>query len=75
MVKRLPANARGAGNMGSLLGWGRSPGGEHGKELDMAEHPVQHSQLYFRYLGLYAPNNLKIMPIYIFKKGKENVFI
>lgn len=59
--------------MGSLLGG--KPGGEHGKESDMAEHTAQHSQLYFRYFRLYVPNNLKIMPIYIFKKGKENVFI
>ena len=30
MVKNLPANARDKGDMGSVPGWGRSPGGGNG---------------------------------------------
>jgi len=30
MVKILPANAEGAGDVGLILGSGRSPGGGHG---------------------------------------------
>ena len=33
MVKNLPANAAGIGDMGLILGSGRSPGGGHGNLL------------------------------------------
>ena len=33
MVKILPTNAGGAGDMGLILGSGRSPGGGHGNSL------------------------------------------
>ena len=32
-IKNLPANAGDARNMGSILGWGRSPGGGNGNPL------------------------------------------
>ena len=38
MVKNLPANASDAGDMGSVPGWGKSPGEGHG-------NPLQHSYL------------------------------
>ena len=38
MIKNPLANAGDAGDMGSVPGWGRSPGGGHG-------HPLQHSGL------------------------------
>ena len=33
VVKNLPANARDAGHVGSIPGWGGSPGGENGSPL------------------------------------------
>ena len=33
VVKNLPANAGDAGDMGLILGWGRSPGGGNGNPL------------------------------------------
>ena len=33
MAKNLPASARDVRDMGSILGWGRSPGGGHGNPL------------------------------------------
>ena len=33
MVKNMPANARGGGDVGSIPGSGKSPGGEHGNPL------------------------------------------
>ena len=33
VIKNLPANARDLRDMGSTLGWERSPGGEHGNSL------------------------------------------
>ena len=36
MVKNLPANARNAGDLGSIPGPGRYPGGEHGNHSSMA---------------------------------------
>ena len=33
VVKNLPANARDKGDMGSVPGWGRSPGGGNGNPL------------------------------------------
>ena len=33
MVKNLPANARDVRDVGSIPGWGGSPGGEQGKPL------------------------------------------
>ena len=38
VVKNLPANEGDKSNMGSIPGWGRSPGGGHG-------NPLQHSCL------------------------------
>ena len=38
MVKNLPANAEDAGDLGSIPGWGRSPGGGNG-------NPFQYSGL------------------------------
>ena len=42
MVKNPPANAGDIRDMGSILGWGRSPGGEHGNSLQYCclENPV-----------------------------------
>ena len=39
MVKNLPADS---GDMGSVLGWGRSPGGENGNRLQYSclENPT-----------------------------------
>ena len=36
MIKNLPANAGDAGNMGSIPGSGRSPGGGHGNSSILA---------------------------------------
>ena len=33
VVKNLPANAGDTRDVGSILGWGRSPGGRHGNPL------------------------------------------
>ena len=33
VVKNLPANVGDAGDMGLILGWGRSPGGGNGNPL------------------------------------------
>ena len=43
MVKILPANAGGAGDMGLILGSGRSPGGGHGNPLQCSclENPME----------------------------------
>ena len=38
MVKNLPANANDAGDVGSVPGWGKSPGEGHG-------NPLQYSYL------------------------------
>ena len=42
MVKNPPANAGDAGDMGSIPGWRRSPGGEHGNPLQYSflENPT-----------------------------------
>ena len=42
VVKNLPANAGDIRNMGSIPGWGRSPGGEHGNPLQYSclENPL-----------------------------------
>ena len=46
MVKNLPANAGDVGDVGSILGSGRSPGGQHG-------NPLQSS--FLRSLAGYSP--------------------
>ena len=42
MVKNLPANAGATGDVGSIPGLGRSPGGGHGKPLQYSclENPM-----------------------------------
>ena len=42
MVKNLPAKAGGAGDVGLILGSGRSPGGGHGNPLQCSclENPM-----------------------------------
>ena len=42
MVKNLPANAGDVRDMDSILGWGRSPEGEHGNPLQYSclENPM-----------------------------------
>ena len=42
MVKNLPANAEDAGDSGSILGLGRSPGGRNGNPLQYSclENPT-----------------------------------
>ena len=42
MVKNLPANAGGTGDVGLILGSGRSPGGGHGNPLQCSclENPM-----------------------------------
>ena len=42
MVKNLPANAEGTGDVGLILGSGRSPGGGHGNPLQCSclENPM-----------------------------------
>ena len=42
MVKNPPANAGDVRNMGSIPGWGRSPGGGHGNPLQYSclENPM-----------------------------------
>ena len=41
-VKNLPANAGDIGDLGSIPGWGRFPGGEHGNPLQYSwpENPM-----------------------------------
>ena len=33
VIKNPPANVEATGDMGSILGWGRSPGGGNGNQL------------------------------------------
>ena len=42
MVKNLPANAGDVRDVGSIPGWGRSPGGGHGNPLQYSclENPM-----------------------------------
>ena len=42
VVKNLPADAEDAGGMGSIPGWGRSPGGGNGNPLQYSclENPM-----------------------------------
>ena len=42
VVKNLPANAEDVRDMGSIPGWGKSPGEGHGKPLQYSclEHPM-----------------------------------
>ena len=53
MVKNPPANA---GDMGSIPGWGRSPGGGHGNPLQYSCLENPHGQ---RSLVGYSPQGLK----------------
>ena len=42
MVKNVPVIAGGTGDLGSIPGWGRSPGGGHGNPLQYSclENPM-----------------------------------
>ena len=44
VVNNLPANAGGIRDMGSILGWGRSPGGGHGNPLQCSCLETPHGQ-------------------------------
>ena len=54
MVKNLPAKAGGAGDVGLILGSGRSPGGGHGNPLQCSclENPMDREAWLF---GLQLP--------------------
>ena len=52
VVNNLPANAGGIRDMGSILGWGRSPGGGHGNPLQCSCLETPHGQ---RSLAGYSP--------------------
>ena len=56
MVKNLPANAAGIGDMGSFLGLGRSPGGRHGNPLQYSGLENPHGQ---KSLAGYSPRVAK----------------
>ena len=47
MVKNLPANAGDVRDVGSIPGWGRSPGGGHGNPLQNCclENPMDRGNL------------------------------